>query len=94
MDSRPLPIRESATVKGEDTVCVSSELSAPRDQSLQLLAFPAFHVLLSQVNSSPLLESPPWLSGLRTQRNLRGDVGLVPGLTHWVKDLVWPQAAV
>ena len=28
-----------------------------------------------------------WLSGLRIQHSLQGDVCLIPGLTQWVKDL-------
>ena len=35
-----------------------------------------------------------WLSGLRTQCCLCEDVGSIPGLTQWVKDLVLPQAMV
>ena len=30
-----------------------------------------------------------WLSGLRTRRSVCVDVGSVPGLTQWVKDLQW-----
>ena len=30
-------------------------------------------------------EFPLQLSGLRTQRSLREDVGLIPGLTQWLK---------
>ena len=36
---------------------------------------------------------PLWLSGLRTQHSVREDVGSIPSLTQWVKDLVLPQAA-
>ena len=32
-------------------------------------------------------------SGLRTQHCLCEDVGLIPGLVQWVKDLALPQAA-
>ena len=35
-----------------------------------------------------------WLSGLRTQHSLHEDVGLIPGLTQWIKDLALPQAMV
>ena len=31
-----------------------------------------------------------WLGGLRTQRSVHEDVGLLPGLTQWVKDPVLP----
>ena len=31
------------------------------------------------------------LSGLRTQHSVHEDVGLIPGLTQYVKDLVLPQ---
>ena len=33
-----------------------------------------------------------WLSGLRTQHS--EDVGAIPGLSQWVKDLVLLQAVV
>ena len=33
------------------------------------------------------LEFPLWLSGLRTPCNLCEDVGSIPGLAQWVKDL-------
>ena len=29
-----------------------------------------------------------WLSGIRTRHSVYKDVGLIPGLTQWVKDLV------
>ena len=35
-----------------------------------------------------------WLSRLRTQCSLCEDAGLIPGLTHWVKDLALPQLQV
>ena len=38
-------------------------------------------------------EFPLWLGGLRTQRCLCEDVGSIPGLDQWVKDLVLPKAA-
>ena len=31
---------------------------------------------------------------LRNLTSIHADVGLIPGLAHWVKDLVLPQAAV
>ena len=34
-----------------------------------------------------------WLSMLRTQGCLCGDVGSIPGLPQWVKDPVLPRAA-
>ena len=34
-----------------------------------------------------------WLSGLRTQHSVPKDVGSIPGLTQWVRDLVLPHAA-
>ena len=37
---------------------------------------------------------PLWLSGLRTQRNVREDVGSIPGLAQQVKDPVLLQAVV
>lgn len=40
------------------------------------------------------LEFPLWLSGLRTQHCLCEDVGSVPGLDLWVKDLMLLQAVV
>ena len=33
-----------------------------------------------------------WLSGLRTQHSVHEDVGLIRGLTQWVKDLALLQA--
>ena len=33
-----------------------------------------------------------WLGGLRTQHILHEDVGSIPGLPQWVKDLVLPKA--
>ena len=39
-----------------------------------------------------LEEFPLWLSRLRTQCCLCEDAGLIPGLTHWVKDPALPQA--
>ena len=35
-----------------------------------------------------------WLSELKTLHSLREDVGLIPGLAHWVEDLAFLQAAV
>ena len=37
-------------------------------------------------------ELPLWLRGLRTQPNVCEDVGSIPDLTQWVKDLVLLQA--
>ena len=31
-----------------------------------------------------------WFSRLRTQHNVHGDAGSIPGLNQWVKDLVLP----
>ena len=39
-------------------------------------------------------EFPLWLSGLRTQYSLCEDVGLIPGIAQWVKDLALPQGAL
>ena len=41
----------------------------------------------------PVQEFLLWLSGLRTQHNIHEDVVLIPGLSQWVKDPVWLQAA-
>ena len=37
---------------------------------------------------------PLWLSGLRAQHSVREDVGRIPGLSQWVKDLVLLQTVV
>ena len=36
---------------------------------------------------------PLWLNGLRVRHSVREDVGLIPALIQWVKDLALPQAA-
>ena len=42
---------------------------------------------------SQKMEFPLWLNGLRTWLSVLEDVGLIPGLAQWVKDLVLlPQA--
>ena len=38
-----------------------------------------------------LKEYPLWCSGLRTQHCLCGGTGSIPGLVHWVKDLMLLQ---
>ena len=40
------------------------------------------------------LEFPLWLRRLRTWRSVLEDVGSIPGLTQWVKNLALPQASV
>ena len=40
------------------------------------------------------MEFPLWLSGLRTHHSVYEDVGLIPGLAQWVKDLELLWAAV
>ena len=39
------------------------------------------------------VDFPLWISGLRTWRCLPEDMGLIPGLTQWVKDPALPQIA-
>ena len=41
-----------------------------------------------------LEEFPLWLSRLRTQHSVSEDVGSIPGLPQWVKDLPLPQTVV
>ena len=36
-------------------------------------------------------EFPLWLSGLRTRHSVPEDVGLIPGPSQWVKDLILPK---
>ena len=38
------------------------------------------------------VDFPSWLSRLRTQHSVPEDVGLIPGLTQEIKDLVLLQA--
>ena len=37
-----------------------------------------------------VMELPLWLSGLRTWCSVYEDVGSIPGLAHWVRDLALP----
>ena len=37
-------------------------------------------------------ENPLWLSRLKAQYIVLQDMGLIPSLTQWVKNLVLPQA--
>ena len=55
-----------------------------------------FHsqVYIQRKQKCSLKEFPLWLSGLRTQSNLCEDVGSIPGLIQWVKDLAWLQAVM
>ena len=39
------------------------------------------------------MEFPLWLNRLRTQHSVHDDVGSIPGLAQWVKDLGLPQTA-
>ena len=38
----------------------------------------------------PLWEVPPVTQQLKNPASLHQDVGSIPGLTHWVKDLALP----
>ena len=46
--------------------------------------------ILNICQNSMLGEFSLWFSGLRTQL----EMGLTPGLAHWVKDPVLPQATI
>ena len=39
-----------------------------------------------------ILEFPLWFTGLRNQPTVGENVGSIPGLSQWVKDLALPQA--
>ena len=45
--------------------------------------------MIKKKKNSEEMEFLLWLSGLRTRRSVCVDVGSVPGLTQWVKDLQW-----
>ena len=47
---------------------------------------------LPLVKNRPLWELLLWLSGLRTWQSICEDVGSIPGLTQWIKDLALPLA--
>ena len=46
--------------------------------------------LLKSLSEFLVLEFPLWLSMLRIQHGIHKDTGLIPGLSQWVKDLVFP----
>ena len=46
--------------------------------------------MIKKKKNSEEMELLLWLSGLRTRRSVCVDVGSVPGLTQWVKDLALP----
>ena len=52
------------------------------------------HKVVAVTKMLAVEEFPLWLSGLRTQHSVHRDVGLVPGLAQWDKDLGLPQALV
>ena len=57
-----------------------------KTQYLPCWLYPPTVLLRSQRQEFPL-----WFSGLRTQHSVHENVGLIPGLTQWVKDLALPQ---
>ena len=60
---------------------------APEDPS-SLSQIQAVHVAWLRDKAQ---EFPLWLSRLRAQHSVYEDVGLIPGLAQWVKDLALPQ---
>ena len=62
---------------------------------IQPLAWGAMDTALKRKKMERELEEfPLWLDGLRIQHSVLEDAGLIPGLAHWVKDLLLLQAVV
>ena len=54
---------------------------------------PVRMVIIKKSTDKKCWEFLLWLSRLRTRHSIHEDVGLILGLTQWLKDPVLPQAA-
>ena len=90
----PMSIVRSSIIARKGTLSVkplTSQNEACVEQFLKLRISSSAHYSSLKIL---WVEFPLWLSGLRTQHYLHEDVGLISGLTRWVKDPALSQAAV